>query len=194
MVMADSIEQFARALISEAAAATLDTKMFSSDPGDATAPAGILSGATVVPPSTATAAWAISSDIGALVQALAEYGGGLEPVIIAAPSQAASLRMWRQQDYYDVFPSLALPSGTVVAVEASSFASALDGVPAFSASTGATLHMEDTTPTDISGSGGVATPVKSMFQVDLVGLRMILNATWGLRNPKHVAIVQGTNW
>jgi hypothetical protein len=193
MVEADSIELFTKTAIREAAAALLDLKMFSSDAGGATAPPGILIGATNVSPSTADAPWAISSDIGALVQALAEYGGGLEPVIIAAPGQAASLRMWRQQDFYDIYASLALPAGTVCAVEASSFASAFDGLPQFETSTGATIHMEDTAPADIT-NGGVATPVMSAFQVDMIGLRMILRASWGLRNVKHVAIIEGTNW
>ena len=194
MVMADSIEEFTTAAIKEAASGLLDTKVFSTNPGDATAPPGILLGATTVTASTATEPWAISSDIGALVEALALNGGGLEPIIIAAPGQAAALRMWRQQDYYDIAASLALPAGTVVAVEKSSFVSGLDGVPRFGTSTGATLHMEDTTPTDIVSGATIATPVKSLFQTDVVGLRMILRAAWGMRNPLHVAVMSGVTW
>jgi hypothetical protein len=194
MVMADSIEEFTTAAIKEAVAGLLDTKMFSTNAGDATAPAGILLGATTVPPTAATEPWAISSDIGALVEALALNGGGLEPIIIAAPGQAAALRMWRQQDYYDIAASLALPAGTVVAVEKSSFVSGLDGIPRFETVTGATIHMEDTTPADIVSGGTAASPVKSLFQTNVIGLRMVLNASWGMRNPLHVAVMSGVSW
>jgi hypothetical protein len=189
MVAADSIEDFTTMAIREAAATLLDRKMFSTDAKDALSPGGILAGATSVTASTAAAPWAISSDIGALVDALARQGGGLEPVIIAAPGQAASLRMWRQQDFYDIYASPA-PAGTVIAVESSSFVSGTSGLPEFSTSTGASLHMESASPGDISGS----TPVKNLFQTDLVGLKMILRASWGMRNPAHVAIMTGTSW
>jgi hypothetical protein len=98
--------------------------------------------------------------------------------------------MWRQQDFYDIYPSLALPAGTVVAVESSSFVSGFDGIPQFETRTGVALHMEDTAPGDISGS----TPVKSAFQTDLLALRMILRASWGMRNPQHVAMMSGVTW
>jgi hypothetical protein len=93
MVMADSVVEFTTAAIQEGAAALLDKQMFSTNAGDATHPPGILVGATTVTPTTVAAPWAISTDIGNLVQAIAQYGAGLEPVLICAPSQAASLRM-----------------------------------------------------------------------------------------------------
>jgi hypothetical protein len=54
--------------------------------------------------------------------------------------------------------------------------------------------MEDTTPKDIVSGGVASVPVKSFFQIDVVGLRMVLRASWGMRNPKHVAIVSGVTW
>ena len=194
MAEADSIEEFTTAGIKEASAALLDLQMFSTNPGDATHPPGILLGANAVTASTVAVPWAISADIGALVQALATNGGGLEPILIAAPAQAAALRMWRQADFFPILASVALPAGTVVAVEASSFVSGLDGIPEFDTSTGATFHEEDTTPTDIVAGSVAATPVKSLFQTDVIGLRMILRASWGMRNVKHVAIVSGVSW
>jgi hypothetical protein len=194
MAMADSVEEFTTAAIKEAAATLLDKKMFSSDAASATAPPGILLGATTVTQTSVAAPWAISSDISGLVGALAANGGGLEPVIIAAPAQAAALRMWRQSDFYSILASVALAAGTVVAVESSSFVSGLDGIPEFSTSKGATLHFEDTSPTDIVVGGTAAAPVKNLFQTDLIGLKMILRASWGMRNAKHVAIVENVTW
>jgi hypothetical protein len=194
MVESSAIEAFTRMAITESTAALVDQQMFSTNAGDATKPAGILTGATTVTPSTATSAWAISSDIGALVQALAQHGGGLVPVIVAAPAQAAALRMWRQQDFYDIYASAALTAGTVVAVESTSFVSALGGAPRFEVGDSMAIHEEDSAPTDIVTGGVLATPTKSYFQIDSIGLRMTLMVTWGLRNPAHVAIVTGVSW
>ena len=194
MVEADSILEFTEAAIKEASAALLDKKMFSTDAASAVAPPGILTGATTVAPTASASSWAISSDLGALVGALATNGAGLEPVITAAPSQAAALKMWRQADFFPVLASAALAAGTVVAVEQSSFVSGFDGLPEFSTSRGASVHMEDTTPHDIVSGGAASTPVKSLFQTDLVGLKMILRASWAIRNQKHVAIVTGVSW
>jgi hypothetical protein len=191
MVRADSIEEFTTAAIREGAAALLDKQMFSTNAGDATHPPGILLDATSVTPSTATDASAISSDIGRLVGALATAGAGLEVVFIAAPAQAAALRFWG----FDVLASLALAAGTIVAVEASSFVSGFEGLPEFSTAIGATLHFDDTSPTDITGgTPSPATPVKSLFQDNLIGLRMILRASWAMRNPLHVAVMTGVSW
>ena len=57
--------------------------------------------------------------------------------------------MWKQPDFFPILTSAALAAGTVVAVEQSSFVSGFDGLPEFSTSRGASVHMEDTTPHDI---------------------------------------------
>jgi hypothetical protein len=68
-------------------------------------------------------------------------------------------------------------------------------VPRFEVGTGATIHMESATPADIVSPAGVpAAPTKSLFQIDVVGLRMTLMAAWGMRNPAHVAIVISYQW
>jgi hypothetical protein len=55
--------------------------------------------------------------------------------------------------------------------------------------------MEGTAPQDIVNAGGVAAyPTKSLFQTDLIALKLRLPASWGLRNPAQVAMVSGTNW
>jgi hypothetical protein len=49
------------------------------------------------------------------------------------------------------------------------------GKARFDLATSATLHMEDTSPADIAGpTGTLAYPVKSMFQTDLIALKMSL--------------------
>jgi hypothetical protein len=49
--------------------------------------------------------------------------------------------------------------------------------------------MEDTSPADFP-----ATPTKSLFQLDLIGLKMNLDAAWGMRAANHAAWLQGATW
>jgi len=190
-----AIDVFIRQALTEAVGLALDAAMFSSAPEGA-APPGILTNAVSVTASTAGAGWALSSDIGALVEGLSSVGAGADPILVAAPHQYASMHTWLSETtkFYPVFASTALPAGTVIAVERSSFVSSYDPVPTFSTSIGAAVHFEDTTPTDIVHGGTASTPVKSMFQDDLIGLKMLLRTAWGLRNPAHVAIVEGVSW
>ena len=140
-------------------------------PGGAQPP-GISTNAVTVTASTAGAGWAMSSDIGSLVEGLSSVGAGADPVLIASPHQYASMHTWLSETtkFYPVFASTALPSGTIVAIERSSFVSSYDPVPDFSSSIGSAVHMESATPTDIVAGGTPATPVKSFFQTDVVGL------------------------
>lgn len=121
------------------------------------------------------------------------YGAGADPILICAPHQFAALHTWFSEatKFYPVFGSQALSAGTIVAIERSSFVSAYDPQPEFSLATGATVQMDDSTPaSDLL----TQSPVKSMYQTDLIGLKTVLRVAWGLRNPQHVAIVSGVTW
>lgn len=190
-----SIDVFIRQALTEAVGLALDAAMFSTAPEGAQPP-GILTNAVSVTASTASAGWALSADIGSLVEGLSSVGAGAEPILVCAPHQYASLHTWTSEavKFYPTFASTALPAGTVIAIERSSFVSSYDPTPDFSTSIGAAVHFESATPTDIVAGGTPATPVKSMFQDDLIGLKMLLRTAWNLRNPAHVSLVEGVSW
>jgi Phage capsid family len=193
MAESSSIEQFVRVTLSEAAAAALDKKMFSADLETTAAPAGLLGATTTVPPAAAGSDFPMSKDIGALVQALSLQGGGLNPVLIAAPAQFAALHLWTSEAarFYPIFASRALSAGTVVALERTSFVCSTGAEPEIETMSGASIHMESSAPASDLLTGS---PVKSLFQTDLIGLKLRLPASWCLRNPQQIAIVSGTNW
>jgi hypothetical protein len=90
-----------------------------------------------------------------------------------------------------------VPLGTVIAIDAGDFVSVSGDAPRFEISDQATLHMEDTTPTDITTTGTppvAAFPVKSMWQTDSLALRLILPVNWAIRRPGTVAWVAGVTW
>jgi HK97 family phage prohead protease/HK97 family phage major capsid protein len=84
----------------------------------------------------------------------------------------------------DLIESSTVPPGTVIMVDAADFTTAGQEGPRLEISDQATLHMEDTTPTDITGgTPSPAVPVKSMWQTDSLALRLIMFMNWIMRRP-----------
>jgi hypothetical protein len=194
---ASNIEDVVRVLLTEAAGMALDAGVFSANPAP---PAGILTGIAPLAPSAAGGFDSCGQDLGLLVGDIATRGGGARAAFVASPAQAIAIRFWAggqfsltpQTDVLPVAASAGLPAGTVVCVEPASFACTI-GAPEFSASTMAAIHQEDTTPADIVSGGTPATPVKSMFQIDAIALKMTLWASWCMRAP-HVSFMDTVAW
>jgi hypothetical protein len=94
---------------------------------------------------------------------------------------------------YAVIDSGTVPPGTIIAVDAADFVVVGGEAPRFEVSDQATLHMEDTDPDPIH-NGGPASPVRSLWQTDSLGLRLILPVNWCMRRPGMVASIQGVAW
>jgi hypothetical protein len=202
MANASNIEDVLRVQLTEAANLAIDAAVLSTTAASAAQSAGLLHGLTPLAASTSTGFDACGSDLGKLVADIASRGGGARAAFIAAPSQATAIRFWAggqfgvtpQTDVLPVAASAALADGTVICIEPESFATTL-GEVSFDMSTGTSLHMEDTSPADIvPPSGTPSTPVKSMFQTDLLALKMsLLGADWCMRAP-HVSYMTGVQW
>ena len=198
MVASSNLDAVVRSLISEAAALQLDVTLFSATAEDTINPGGILAGvAPIAAAASGSNKWDNQvDDVAALIEALAENYAGLAPVFICSPGQAATLKMRSGANFdYPILASSALTAGTVIAVEPASLAATItDVAPEFTTAEGTLLHEESTTPADIVAGGTVASPVKSLFQIDAIGLKMVLkNVAWAMRAP-HVAWVENTNW
>jgi hypothetical protein len=172
---------------------TLDAALFSAVAAAPGMPAGVLNGVAAIAPSAATVAIdAMVADIAAIATALAPAAGASQPMIIAAPAQAAALTLRAPRDLWPVLMSSALPNKTVIGIVPSALASVVEA-PRIEAGAGM-AHM-DSAPGEIVDVGGVlAHPVRSFWQTDSVGLRFILPATWAMRSPRGVAWIQTTNW
>jgi hypothetical protein len=198
MAASSNLEAISQSLITEATSLALDKALFSTTADDGTTPGGILHNATSVTPTTGGGLTALSGDIKALLGALVTLGAGRDPVFIANPQQAATMKLLASPLFrYPVLPSSALALGTVIVVEASSFVSAFGATPEFSTDQQMAIVMEDTSPPQDPMTGQ---SVKSLFQVDSIGLRMILRASWGMRaaptdgTKAAVAYVAGATW
>jgi hypothetical protein len=189
-----AIEAVSRALISEAVALSLDKTLFGTQAENGITPGGLLAG---VAPITATAAGGsvadtAAKDIGALIAALVANNAGRDPVLAMNPALAVRLRLVAGPKFdTPILQSNSIPDKTIIAIESSSFVSAFGSVPEFEVGDQTAIHMESATPSDPIMSGQ---PVKSLWQVDSIALRMRLWASWGLRASGHVQAIVGTNW
>jgi hypothetical protein len=186
-----------RVLLAENVAAALDASLFSNVASSTSRPAGILNGVAALTAATAGAG-AMSTDLNALAKAIAPVTTGL--VFVAHPAQAAAINLNRGVTFpnVEVWPTLGVAAGTVIALDPAAFVSAFGPEPEISASTETLLHMESATPLPIAtgaqGSGVLATPAKSMFQIDAIALKINLRASWAWRVSGAVAWVASTNW
>jgi hypothetical protein len=194
-----SVQRVAGELLNESAALLLDSNLFSNAAASAgVSPAGLLNGVTNITAATGGGINAMVKDVEALIAALAAAGGGSNPVFIAAPGQAAAVKMWGGPQFtYPVLASAALAAGTIVAVEAKSFVSGFSATPTFDTSDQTVVHLEDTSPAQIGTVGTpnvVAAPLRSLWQTNSTAVKMILRCAWGMRATGHVQYVSSTTW
>ena len=210
-----AIEGLLRNAIGEDTAISLDAVLLDANPATLVRPAGILNGVAGLTPTAGGGFNAAVGDIKALTGALLTGTAGniRSPVYLMNPQQLSSLGLIAMPGA-GVFPFRAevaagnlggwsiidagtVPMGTVIAMDAADFVSVSGDAPRFELSDQATLHMEDTAPTDITTTGTppvAAFPVKSMWQTDSIALRLIMPVNWTIRRPGTVAWVAGVTW
>lgn len=195
LAMSASGEAVFRALLEEDTALSLDLSLFSDEAADATRPAGLLAGVAPMDATPGGGEAAMLGDLeGLAAQVFARGGRSVAFVLNVAQATTAALRL-RNADRVTVWPSAGMPPGRVVALDPGAFVGAVDPTPEFDTSESALLVM-DTTPGPVSAPGApnvVAAPLRSLWQTDSMGLRMILRATWAMRSPA-LAWVEAATW
>jgi Phage capsid family len=193
LIESSDAETIIRTTLAENVALGLDAALFSNAAASAGRPAGLLNGVTALTPTAASGKTdAMIDDVAALVAAIAPTGGG-GFFIVAAPPQAVALQFRAGRELPNVAPSAALPAKTVIAIASQAFVSVLEP-PRIESSIEAIVHMEDASPAAIANGGGIASPVRSLFQTNSVGLRVIAPCSWALRAPNAVAWMSNVNW
>ncbi|WP_024816282.1 phage major capsid protein [Methylopila sp. 73B] len=209
-----AIEGLIRNAIQEDTAVAIDTVLLDATAASSIRPAGIRNGVTVTTATAGGGFAALVGDIKALVGALitATNGSVRSPVWIMNPVQAISIALTQNAggDFpfaneingnrlqgYPVIQSASVAAGRVILVDAADFVSVTGDEPRFDVSDQATLHMEDTTPLAIGATGTpntIAAPVRSLFQTDSIGIRMILPMNWGFRRAGVLAWTESVSW
>jgi HK97 family phage prohead protease/HK97 family phage major capsid protein len=195
----------------------IDTVLIDANPATTIRPAGLLNGISGLTPTPITngALAALTGDLKLLEQALISgtFGNIRAPAFLVNPGDilAASLT---SAPNTGIFPfrdeikqgtlgnvpfidSVTVPPHTMIIVDAADFVVVGGEAPRLELSDQATLHMEDTAPTDLVSSGSpgvVAAPQRSLFQTDSIALRLVMPLNWLQRRAGTIAWMQNTTW
>jgi hypothetical protein len=186
-----SAEQLMRQTLTEALGPVLDQQLFSANAATASSPAGLLNGIAALTPSAtgATSLEKMVADLQQLARALAPVAGSGTPILIAAPEQYISLTTLPPNGLaWPVYESSTLAAGTVIALVPAAIVASF-GAPQIASSRDASLFM-DTAGGPIGSSG----PVRSLYQQDLIALKISLEATWARRSNAAVVWFSNAGW
>jgi hypothetical protein len=176
-------------LLRENAALALDATLFSNLAATSARPAGILAGLTPLTAATGVGDEAMLTDLSALAAAVGSVATGL--AFVGHPNQISAIKIRRGSMFpadIELWPTLGVAAGTVIAIAPEAFASAFGSVAEIESSKEVTMLM-DSAP----GPNLMAGPTRSMFQTDCIATKLRLRAAWCMRAPA-VAFVTGTTW
>jgi HK97 family phage prohead protease len=208
-----AIEGLIRDAIQEDTSVALDMILLDATAATSVRPAGLRYNIAVTTATAGGGYAALVGDIKALIGALitATNGNMRQLVWIMNPVQAAAIALTSSDATdmpfkaeiaqnrllgYPVIISPTVTAGMLILLDAADFVSVTGDGPMFDVSDTATLHMEDTTPLAIGTVGSpntVAAPVRSLWQTDTVGIRMIQPMNWTLRRAS-LAWTQSVTW
>ena len=214
-VSVPSIQGLITSQIVSDTAQAIDNALISTNPAVPNkSPAGLLNGVTLGTSSGTTAA-DVLADIKALVTPIIEQNGNSASIVmlmnplqelgLSFVTTAVGTYVFRDQlsagrlNGYRVIVSNNVPAGTVIALDASSFASAFD-TPEFTVSDTASLVQADDVDPDPSVldknhfaavTGG---NIVSLFQQELIAVRMTMPLSWVMRRDGFVTGISGVEW
>jgi HK97 family phage prohead protease len=211
-----AIEGLIRQAITEDTAVAIDTVLLDATAATTTRPAGLKAGVSATTATSGGGLTAVLGDLRSLTGALITGTNGnlRSPVWLMNPSDVLAVKLtpaiagggeFPFMDElangtllgYPVITSNTIAADTMLLVDAADFVSVTGDTPRFDVSDTATIHLDDTTPLQISTTGSpntVAAPVRSLWQTDTIGVRMLLDLNWGMRRTGVIAWTQTMTW
>jgi HK97 family phage prohead protease len=207
-----AIEGLIRQAMQEDTAIAVDSVLLDATAASTTRPAGLRNGVSALTATTGGGFAALVGDIKQMVAVLVAANSLRAPVWIMNPAEVLSISLTQNAggDFpfaaevnggrlrgYPILQSTSMTAARVLLVDAADFFSATGDEPRFDVSDQAVLHMEDTTPLAIGTVGTpptVAAPVRSLWQTDSIGIRMILDINWAMRRTGLIAWIDGVTW
>ena len=213
-----SIEQLVRDAILEDTANAIDAVLLDNNAATAIRPQGLQNAAQVQSASGATAALdKLIADIKTMTNALfASTNGNVRtPVWIMSPSVANNIALttvptignmpFRDEISagrlagYPIIKSSNSAAATWWLVDAADFVSATGDSPRFEVSDQAVLQLDDAPTQDLAAAGSPVTlpsggAIKSLWQTDTIGVRMIMDLNWIMRRANMVQYMTSLGW
>lgn len=206
-----SLEQLVRDAILADTAATLDSIMLDATASSTIRPAGLLNGISatatgygggdyeaVIADFKALLAPFIAANAADSITVIMNPAQGLSIDTMQGPSGTGGLGEWfgKLRNRVNIVESTNATAGRLVALRTRDFATALGDSPDFEMSNQATVHMEDASPLEIVSGTGPATadPVRSFWQTDTMGVRMVMEVNWQMLRSGMVRWIDGTSY
>ena len=203
-----AIEALVRQAILEDTGASLDPLVLDATAASTARPAGLLNGVSAVATGYAGGDYqAVIEDFKALIAPFIAANAADNITVIMNPAQGVAISMMAgplgKPGWFDeiakritIIESTNATAARLIALRNSDLATALGDMPEFDVSEQATIHMEDTTPLEIvSGTGPTtADPVRSLWQTNSVGVRMLMDVSWKMRRTGMVQWIDGTTY
>lgn len=203
-----AIEALVRQAILEDTGVILDAAIIDATASSTARPAGLLNGVSATASGFGGGDFAaVIADFSALMAPFYAANAADNITVLMNPAQGLKLAMmpgpdgtfgWfdRVRNRITILESTTVPANRLIALRNSDFVTALGDTPEFDVSEEATIHMEDTTPLEIvSGTGPTtADPVRSLWQTASIGVRMLMDVSWGMRRPNMVGWIDTTTW
>jgi hypothetical protein len=181
-------EQLVRLVMIDSLAVALDTYLFDANAATSDRPAGLLNGVSAIsPPTTGGGSTALLQDLGKLINAISPTSAGLPSsglniCFVCDPGTAVKLKYLAGPKFdMPVLASNGVTANTIIAVALNALISVVDPMPRVQASRDAASHLHTVPAEIVTSSGTVATPIKTAFQTDTVGIKFVANVAWGLR-------------
>ena len=198
LINGSNAEALMRAVLAENLTLGLDALMFDATDTDGIRPAGLRFGVNAIAATSGGGNEALIADLANIAAALAPVAGQ-QIAYVASPKQSAKIILRRTMNLpFPVLSSAALADGIVMGVALNALVIAGDAAPRIDTSTETIVHMEQSSPLPITTGGATpsfAAPVRSLFQTDAVGIRLIMELDWTLRATSGaVAWTQSVTW
>jgi hypothetical protein len=181
-------------ILADIASRGIDNTSFGTAAADTVKPAGLLHNVTPITAATAGVD-AMVEDLGALAGAIGAAGIDASNVVFVCGPREATIIKAKASPKLDnpVLITLGLPAKSVAAFAPAGVASGYQDAPSIETSKEAAYHF-DNAPTDISTAPGTtAAPVKSLFQTDLISIRVRANCAWAVATGA-AQIINTVNW
>ncbi|CAM5765613.1 hypothetical protein [Mesorhizobium amorphae] len=203
-----ALEPIIRRAIIDDTAAVLDTILLDNGAETPIRPAGLLNGVTPVAGGYGGGDHEfVKEDFKALLQPFIDANAADGITVIMNPAQSLSIGLmdgptnnaaWFNEiaKRVTIVESTHATAKRLVALRNSDFATAMGDVPEFEVSNQATIHMEDTAPAEIVSATGptTANPVRSFWQTDSMGVRMVMDVSWKMARAGMVQFIDNTSY
>lgn len=203
-----SLEGVVRQAIIDDTAAVLDSILLDATAGDSIRPAGLLNGVSAVASGYGGGDHlAVKEDFKALLAPFIAANAVDGITVVMNPTQGLSIAMMdgpaNTTNWFapiaqrvNIVESTYATAGRLIALRNTDFATGLGDLPEFELSNQATIHMEDTSPAEIVSATGptTANPVRSFWQTDSMGVRMVMDVSWKMARSGMVQWIDGTSY